>query len=104
MADMEVLVRGRAELNPSISKQIATFERQIKALQQQEDELKAAILNAMEYRGIISLETDDLKISYVAATDRESFDKKRFRADHPELHDEYVTMTPVRSSIRIKVK
>jgi hypothetical protein len=58
----------------------------------------------MEAKGIIGIDTDELKITYIAPTDREKFDSKQFRSDHSELYDEYVSMIPVKSSIRIKVK
>ena len=95
---------GLAILDPEVSKTIADFERQIKAIKEQEDNLKKAILEEMEQRQIVKIETPDLLISYIATTDREAFDSKTFRADHGDLYDEYVKMTPVKSSIRIKVK
>ena len=95
---------GIAILDAEISYQIAEFERQAKFIEEQEKMLKTAILTEMEAKGIIGIDTDDLKITYVAPTDREKFDSKQFRSDHSELYDEYVSMIPVKSSIRIKVK
>lgn len=91
-------------LDREIAYQIAEFERQAKFIEEQEKRLKSAILNEMEAKGIIKIETDSILISYVAPTDREKFDSKGFKSDHPELYDEYVSMSPVKSSIRIKVK
>ena len=84
--------------------QIADFERQIKILEDKEKKMKQAILEEMEAKGFVKVETDDLLITYVASTDREKFDSKTFRAENPDLYDEYVSMVPVKSSIRIKVK
>lgn len=104
MADLIRIDGTRALLDVTVSQKIAAFEKQIKEMKAQEDLLKAMILDEMERRGIIGLETDELKVSYVAATDRETFDSKALRADHPELYDEYVRISPVKSSVRIKVK
>ena len=93
-----------AILNLETSKQIAEFERSIKEIKEKEDELKQLILEEMESKELLGIETDDLKISYVAPTDRETFDSKRFREDYSSLYDDYVKLTPVKSSIRIKVK
>lgn len=93
-----------AILDIETSAKIAEFERQAKAIKEQEDKLKKAILEEMESKNIIKLETDDLMINYIASTDRETFDSKAFRQDHEDLYDDYVKMTPVKSSIRIKVK
>jgi regulator of replication initiation timing len=93
-----------AVLDPEVSKQIADFERQIKTIKEQEDNLKQAILEEMETNQIVKLDTPDILISYIAPTDRETFDSKTFKAEHQDLYDEYVKMTPVKSSVRIKVK
>lgn len=95
---------GLEVLDPEVSKTIAEFEKQIKAIKEQEDNLKKAILKEMEQRQIVKMETPDLLISYVAPTDRETFDSKTFKKEHQDLYDEYISMTPVKSNIRIKVK
>lgn len=94
----------KALLNNETSKKIAEFERQMKFIKEKEDELKTSILKEMEDKNIIKVDTDDLIISYIASSDRESFDSKKFKEEHQDLYDEYVKMTPVKSSIRIKVR
>ena len=39
-----------------------------------------------------------------AETERETFDSKQFKADMPELYDEYVKFSKVKPSVRIKVE
>lgn len=95
---------GLSILDEEASKKIAEFERQIKEIKAKEDEIKQAILEEMEAKNIIKIDTEDLMISYVAPSDRETFDSKAFKEEHQDLYDEYVKMTPVKSSIRIKVK
>lgn len=95
---------GISLLDIEVSNKISEFEKQIKELKVQEDELKRNILNEMEEKGLLKLETDSLIISYVAPTERETFDSKSFRESNPDLYDDYVNFSPVKSSIRIKVK
>ena len=95
---------GKALLNISTSKQLYEFEKAMKELKEQEDEIKASILEEMEIKGIKSIDCDEFLISYIAPTDREDFDKKKFREEHSDLYDEYVKFTPVKSSVRIKLK
>ena len=104
MEELIVLENDNFILNNATSRLIADFETRIKELKEQEDALKSRILAEMEEKGIVKLETDDLIVSYIASTDREDFDKKKFKEDNQDLYDEYVKMTPVKSSIRIKVK
>ena len=106
---MSKLIRmenGLAILDAGVSNTIVEFERQLKAIKEQEEELKKAILTEMENNGIVKFEdeTNGLSITYVAETSRETFDSKKFRADNPDMYDEYIRFTPVKSSIRIKVK
>lgn len=103
---MELIkVYGEAAiLDGTTAKHIAEFEKMAKDIKAKEDELKKAILAEMESKGIIKLETDELTISYVASTDRETFDSKKLRADNPDLYDEYIRMSTVKPSIRIKLK
>ena len=100
----EIMIQDNNTLSESIEKQIVSIEKRIKKLKEQQDAMKAALLEAMETKNLIKLETDKLVISYVAPTDRESFDSKKFKEDNPDLYDEYVKISPVKSSIRIKVK
>lgn len=83
---------------------IVTIENEMKRLKELQDNYKEELLNAMEQNNIIKLETDELTITYVAPTDRETFDSKSFKADHQDLYDEYVKMSSVKSSVRLKVK
>lgn len=102
--DTGVVTETIAVLNQDTSRALANFERQIKELKDKEDTLKQAILEEMEKANILKLDTPDLTITYVAPTTREALDSKSLRADMPEIYDEYVKISPVKSSIRIKVK
>lgn len=91
-------------LDQEISQRIAYFERLMKDVKAQEQALKEQILQAMEEQNILKIDTPDVLINYISSTDRETFDKKRFQKENPDLYDEYVEMKPVKASIRIKVK
>ena len=95
---------GTALLDKNVSQQIADFERQMQILKEKESDLKTAILQEMEDKGILKLETDELSVTYVAKTMREKFDSRKFRFDNPDLYDDYISMIPVKSSIRVKLK
>ena len=104
---MDKLIRienDNAVLMPSASAMLAEFERQVKEIEAKQKDLKSRILAEMEANGILSIETDDLTITYVAPTSRESFDSKAFRRDNPDLYDEYVKISNVSASVRMKLK
>lgn len=96
-------VNGNSILDIETSNKIAEFERQIKVIKEQEETLKETIKNEMEAKGILKVEADGITITYIAPTQRETFDTKAFKKDNPEMYDDYVKFSPVKSSIRIKV-
>ena len=104
MNELIKVEKGTPLLDPLVAEKIVKFETAMKQLKKQEDELKDAILKEMEDKNIIKLDTDDLAITYVAGTDRETFDSKKFKEDHQDLYDEYIKMSSVKAQIRLKVK
>ena len=104
MNDLITIKDGTALLDVETSAKIAEFERKMKEIKDAEDALKQGILKEMEQKGILKVETEEMTISYIAPTDRETFDSKRFKFDHPDMFDEYVKLSPVKASVRIKVK
>ena len=103
---MEYLVNNgnNLVLKEDISKQIAYLETIAKQVKEAQEEIKTGILKEMEEKNIIKLETNELIITYVAETYRESFDSKTLKAEDEELYNKYVQISPVKSSVRIKVK
>lgn len=95
---------GNVILDADTASLIAGIERQMAYLKEQSDALKAALLAEMEAKGVIKITTDDLTIRYIAETDREWFNKDRFREDSPQIYDLYVEMKPVKASVRVSVK
>lgn len=103
----EALIRfedDNALLMPAVSAMLAEFERQAKVIEIKKKGLMQRILEEMEANGILKIDTDELSITYVAPTSRESFDSKAFRKDNPDLYDEYVKISNVSASVRLKVK
>lgn len=91
-------------LDSEIASQIAEYERKVKLIEEEEKRLKNAILKAMEEHNIIKIDMPELLINYIPDGDREKFESKKFREDHPDLYDEYISMIPVKASVRIKVR
>lgn len=83
---------------------IAEYEKMMKDLKDKEEKIKKAILDEMEEKNVVKIENDFLIISYVAPTERESFDSKKLREEQPEIYNNYIKFSEVKSSIRIKTK
>ena len=83
---------------------IKTIEEQKKEAQARSEQLRAAIMAAMKENGVLSLDNDRMKITYVAPYSRTSVDSARLKKDHPEIYSEYQKSTTVKESLKITIK
>ena len=90
-------------LDIETSRQIVEFIRKAKEIEEAEKALRERIQTEMETKKIKTIKTPDFSITYKDAYDKEKFDSKGFRADHPDLYDSYVSMTQCKASIQIKM-
>lgn len=102
--DLITIKDETAILDRETATKIAEFEQMAKEIKAKEDELKKAILKEMESKQLIKLDTDNLTITYIAPSERESLDSKTLREELPDIYDAYVKISPVKPSIRIKLK
>lgn len=102
--EMIKVINNKPVLDTATLNKIVEFEKTIKELEEKKKELSAQILEEMESKGLLKIDSEELSISYIAPSERETFDSKSFRADHEDLYDEYVKFSPVKASVRIKVK
>ncbi len=106
MNDKEILIINGFEENfkPVIATKIREFEKQVKEIQAKEDELREKLLIAMRENGITKIDSEGLSITYIAPTKKETFDTKRIREERPDLYLEYVKVSNVKDSIKIRLK
>ena len=87
---------------------VIEIEDKIKQLKNIQDEYKKQIMGAMEEKGVIKILDDvsGLSITYIEAKENlEKFNQAKFREEHPDLFDEYVTLDGKKSAyITIKIK
>lgn len=102
--DLIKVENGVSLLDTQVSHKIAEFEKTIKQLKEAEEELKKQILDEMESKNIIKIDNNDLTITYVQETYRETFDSKALKNDDEELYNKYIKISSVKPSIRIKAK
>lgn len=97
---------GKLEVVEEVKKTIFKIESEIKKLQELQNKYKQALIEEIEKRGFTkcSISNDLFTLSYKAPSTRESLDNKKLKEDMPEIYDEYVRLTNVKSSITIKVK
>ena len=88
---------------------IIDVECQMKAIKEAYDEFKSELLQAMEQNGIVKIESElpngeKIRINYIAESTSETLDSKQFKADMPDLYNEYVKFTNKKAYVKIAVK
>lgn len=103
---MELIVvkNGSAELTKQAITTIVEMERELKKLKEKNEALKKQLLDAMLQNNVCKFETPEFTVQFIAPTFRETFDSKAFRKDNPDLYDEYANISPVKASVRVKLK
>ena len=108
MNDLIIKHDNRWLIDPQAVSVIAEYSVAIKAAEEKLKELKDRIQEEMKDKNIIDLEADDgevsVSIKYILPTDTETFDKKQFRKDYPDLYDKYISMKKKAGYITVKVK
>lgn len=99
---MNELVKA-GELTPACIKKLVDYETALNDLKARESAFRAELQKAMEDNGIKSYKNDQVTITLVAGGQKEHFDAKSFRKDHPKLYDAYIELSEYAGSLRIKL-
>lgn len=84
--------------------QVKDFQDRLNGLKTRDNELRANIMAAMEKNDIKKFENEFLSITYIAATNRMGIDLAKLKEEKPEVYKEYLKTTPIKASIRLKIK
>lgn len=98
------LFNDKNELAHNTSWLMAYWIKEIKRIEDEQSKFYGRLKEEMEARGIKKIETEHLTITYVEPTTRDSFDSKALKADNPELYAQYLKLSEVKASVRIKTK
>lgn len=104
MNDIIIVKDGITALNLEFCAHMLDVKEQIKKLKEVDEANNEMLLEAMEKHHLIKFENDAVLINYIAPTDRETFDTKKFKEQCPDVYDAYCTMKPVKASVRVKAK
>jgi predicted phage-related endonuclease len=88
----------------AIMKQIAELDRQKKALEAQDKEIRKQLTDVMGVYGVKNVDNDILKITYVAESTRTTIDSAKLKKDYPDIAEKYSKTSKVSASVRISVK
>lgn len=83
---------------------ISELAVQKKNLEDQEKNMKSKLVKAMEKYDVKSFENDRVKFMYVAPSERKTIDSAKLKKQYPDIAEECMKVSPVKSSVRITVK
>lgn len=88
----------------AVENTIQQIELQKKEAEKQADELKQLLLEQIRNSDFKSFENENLKITYIEATTRETIDSTRLKKELPEIAEQYKRIGNVKDSVRITLK
>lgn len=78
---------------------------EVKRIEAEAEQARKMLTEAMERRGVVSIEGEGFKITYIAPTTRRSFDAKKAQEKYPDLKgDAYYKTSSVKSTIKITTR
>lgn len=104
VAKFEKNQQAIAKLNKEIEKAVGAQIEKMKTLEEQNAEMKEAILEAMEANDVDKFDGDLITITRVKATTVTRFDSKRFAEERPKTFAKYLTTSDKKAYIKLKVK
>lgn len=93
IAKLEIIYREKKAL-----------EEQIKALEEQEEQIKTEVIAEMKTNAVKTYENDTIRVTYKSASTRSTFDSKKFAEAEPEIYKNYLKTTETKESLTIKLK
>lgn len=95
---------GEITIPEQIVEAIRANEIAIREAKAVNDEFKARLLEAMEEYGVEKIQSDYFTVSYVGEHETIRLDPKEVRMKYPRVHAECSHVTPVKASVRVRLK
>ena len=83
---------------------IKTLDEQKKRAEAEMAEFKEKLISAMEEKGVKSMDMENIKITYIAPSCRETVDTKKLKTEYPEIAEKLKKSTKTKASVRITLR
>lgn len=83
---------------------ISSLQAEIKQLQNHQEELKTAIMDAMKKADLKSIDNEKVKITYIAPSTRKSIDTTLLKEKYPEIAEELTKETSTKEGLKITIR
>lgn len=100
----EIIKVEEKQLSTEVEKKLFLYNQAVKEAEIQAKKLKEALYEEMEKREIIKFENDNMVITRILSTTRETIDSKKLKKEYPEIAKMFIKTSNVKGSIRMKFK
>lgn len=104
MDKFEIVLNEKGEISSEAAKKIKDLLSLKKDIDELEKQVKALFLQEMKDRKLDKISVDGVTITFVEGTSKETFDKKKFRAENEDLYNDYITFEKSADYVKIAVK
>lgn len=80
---------------------LCSLNKRIKELSEEYSAIQAEVLQKMSDNGDKSFDTGDILFTVVAPSVRETFDSKKFKAEHKDMFDQYIKKSQTKESLKL---
>lgn len=88
----------------SIYREKKALEEQIKALEEEEEQIKAEVIAEMKKNAVKTHESLTIRVTYKSAGTSTRFDAKALEAENEEIYKKYLKTSTTKESLTIKLK
>lgn len=88
----------------SIYREKKALEKQIKALEEEEEQIKAEVIAEMKKNAVKTHESLTIRVTYKSAGTSTRFDAKALEAENEEIYKKYLKTSKTKESLTIKLK
>lgn len=81
---------------------LISLDSECKRLDKSLKDIKSKLKDYMEEKGLKKIDTEAGTITFIESSEDVRFSSKDFKADYPDLYNQYSKLSPKASSIRIK--
>lgn len=101
--EINAKIQELMENNKEIFDVLKGYEEQISELDNKQSEMRQTITDSIENAGLTEkgISNNIFKVKYIAATTRQNFDKDKFKKQYPVLFNQFITVSDVKSYIKI---
>lgn len=88
----------------AIENQKRVLKEQLAELDTKEEELKNVILPEMKQSEVKTFENEEIRITYIEETSRETIDSTKLKREYPDIANECRKITPIKENWKLTLK